>query len=287
MNKLLNLKDWFTVTDAARHLSSLLEEDVREADVLRFALDARLKLSVFFPKPTPAFFGTFITVDDVSDHLPGDRIWCCQEGEEQDAAATAHETYMNEYYGWSSNEDTILIDKKDKQVLQVQSHCEIAGIFDLTIRGGERDYLENQYQRLIKSVTGQPEQGLQAESIPVLSEVNQQGSAAYGLLPTPDDFFPKGSLLVVRTTALQELETVNSTQPARPLAKRERDTLLVIIAALAKLAKIDLTKPSSAAASIERQSELMGTRVAARTIENHLNRISDALEDRGNHDAQG
>jgi hypothetical protein len=66
----------------------------------------------------------------------------------------------------------------------------------------------------------------------------------------------------------------------KPVGRRERITLLVIIAALAKLAKIDITKPSSAAAAIARRSDLMGVPVAARTIENHLNRISEALEGR-------
>ncbi|OIQ66121.1 hypothetical protein GALL_523120 [mine drainage metagenome] len=66
----------------------------------------------------------------------------------------------------------------------------------------------------------------------------------------------------------------------KPLEQRERTTLLVIIAALAKLAKIDVTKPSSAAAAVATQTGLMGAPVAARTVENHLNRISDALEGR-------
>lgn len=54
-----------------------------------------------------------------------------------------------------------------------------------------------------------------------------------------------------------------------------------MIAALAKLAKIDVAKPSSAAAAIETQTALMGARVAARTIENHLRHISEALDSRG------
>jgi len=55
---------------------------------------------------------------------------------------------------------------------------------------------------------------------------------------------------------------------------------LVIVAALAKLARIDVAKASSAAASIESQTTLMGARVAARTIENHLRCIPEALENK-------
>jgi hypothetical protein len=67
---LLKLRDWLTVPEAAQHLSMLSGDAIGEAHVLRFALDGRLKLSVFFPKPTPALLGTIITVEDVLDHLP-------------------------------------------------------------------------------------------------------------------------------------------------------------------------------------------------------------------------
>lgn len=46
--KLLKLRDWLSVTEAARHLSILLGDEVTEAHVLRFALDGRLTLSVDF-----------------------------------------------------------------------------------------------------------------------------------------------------------------------------------------------------------------------------------------------
>lgn len=48
VSKLFSLKEWLTLDDAARHLSLLFSEDVTTADVLRLALDKRLKLSVDF-----------------------------------------------------------------------------------------------------------------------------------------------------------------------------------------------------------------------------------------------
>ena len=51
LRKLLKLKDWVSVPDAARHLSIILDVIVSEADVLRFALDGRLTLSVYFVGP--------------------------------------------------------------------------------------------------------------------------------------------------------------------------------------------------------------------------------------------
>ena len=99
----------------------------------------------------------------------------------------------------------------------------------------------------------------------------------------PAAALPGDSVFVVRTSALKELEAVVSQReqpPEKPIERRERTSLFVIIAALAKMAKIDVKKPSAAAIAIETQTELMGTRVAARTIENHLNRIPEALESR-------
>ena len=43
MGKLFNLKAWLTIADAARHLTIVFGEEVTEADVLRLALDRRLR----------------------------------------------------------------------------------------------------------------------------------------------------------------------------------------------------------------------------------------------------
>jgi hypothetical protein len=63
-----------------------------------------------------------------------------------------------------------------------------------------------------------------------------------------------------------------------PLKQRERTTLLVLVAALAQELRIDVGQPSKAAVAIEKLTSRAGARVAARTIEDHLKRIPDALE---------
>ena len=77
--------------------------------------------------------------------------------------------------------------------------------------------------------------------------------------------------------------TLSAPEPAleRPLERRERVSLLVIIAALAKLAKVDVAKPSKAATAIEGEAARMGIRVAVRTIEEKLKLIPDALGKEG------
>ncbi len=60
MKKLLNLKHWLTVPDAARHLSMFFGEDVSEADILRLALDGHLTLSVNFVNHTTGRCGPVV-----------------------------------------------------------------------------------------------------------------------------------------------------------------------------------------------------------------------------------
>ena len=66
----------------------------------------------------------------------------------------------------------------------------------------------------------------------------------------------------------------------RPLSNIERETLLIIIAALAKEAKIDINKTSKAGELIAKLSQQVGAPVGPTTIETHLKKISQALENR-------
>jgi hypothetical protein len=64
----------------------------------------------------------------------------------------------------------------------------------------------------------------------------------------------------------------------KPLGKRERETLLTIIAAMGKELKIDFGRVSKAAGTIEGLTTRIGARIAKRTIEEHLKRIPEAIE---------
>ena len=65
-----------------------------------------------------------------------------------------------------------------------------------------------------------------------------------------------------------------------PLDPRERNTLLIIIAALARQAKINVDPPGKAAIFIEGLTDSMGTHASKRAIEEHLKKIPDALATR-------
>lgn len=66
----------------------------------------------------------------------------------------------------------------------------------------------------------------------------------------------------------------------RELTNKERETLLIIIAALAKEAKIDIAKISKAGDLIANMTQLIGAPIGATTIETHLKKINQAIANR-------
>jgi hypothetical protein len=69
-------------------------------------------------------------------------------------------------------------------------------------------------------------------------------------------------------------------QSDKRLATRERDTLLIIIAALCEEAGYDYKKPAKTAGLIQSTATKMGVSIGETTIENHLKKIPDALGSR-------
>jgi hypothetical protein len=160
----------------------------------------------------------------------------------------------------------------------------LEGVWDLTMIGAESVEVERRYQKL----THGPAFEMPSRCGPIVNRPD--GSWAWIVYDdTEFDRYPSESLrsdalFVVRTSALENLEaqlSESEPDPERPIGQRERDTLLVIIAALARLAKINVAKPSAAAAAIEGEAALMGIRIGLTTIEGKLRLIHDALERRG------
>ncbi len=64
-SKLMALKKWLTIPDTAKYLSNLMEEEVNGNDILRFALDGHLKLSVNFVNTVKAKRGKVVSKEEV------------------------------------------------------------------------------------------------------------------------------------------------------------------------------------------------------------------------------
>lgn len=107
------------------------------------------------------------------------------------------------------------------------------------------------------------------------------------LAPKSEGYFPAGglppdSVLVVRTAALRDFEQAISETPVkaeRPLATRERNTLLTIIAALCDYSDIK-HRERGAAVAVAKMTEELGAPVTGDTIRTVLAKIPSALESR-------
>ena len=84
----------------------------------------------------------------------------------------------------------------------------------------------------------------------------------------------KKELIAERSKLAAKLES------DQPLGTKERNTLLIIIAALCNEAKMDCAKPAKTAALIADTAAKMGLSIGESTIEGHLKKIPDALETR-------
>jgi hypothetical protein len=282
MSKLLKLKEWVTIPDAAKHLTQIFNEPFSEADIFQLALDEHITLSVVFPNQARAQIGKVIPFKDV----PLRELPLLQGGEPR---FFPDGRLLNDFKdGESLNEDTPFI-HFDKTVKSID------GIWDLSMTGGERIDIEFQLHQLI----GGPEVTMISLDGTFLNRkdgtwasLQAQFEDSFELQDdgrkkrVPGSFYPAGGLgddckLVVRTSELLRLH-VNQEEPAtdRPLEIKERRTLLCIIAALCKEAGLDYKKAAKTAGLIQGTAQQMGVSLGETTIEGHLKKIPDALATR-------
>ena len=165
----------------------------------------------------------------------------------------------------------------------------IDGVWDVPMVDRAKSQIEYDYQMLCRrtSVLKDTPVGAWVEQEDLLCQIPPDMGNDFG--SRHESEFPVGSLLVVRRPALDEfirqqvpVQAPTSASLDRPLRERERATLLTVIAALAKTAGIDVSQPSKASGQIEALTiEVLRIRIPARTVENHLKAIPDALERRG------
>lgn len=283
MSKLLKLKEWVTIPDAAKHLTQIFNEPFSEADIYQLALDEHITLSVMFPNYARAKIGKVIPFKDV----PLRELPMLDGGEPR--LFPDGRLLRDLEDGEPLTEDTPFV-HFEKTVSSID------GIWDLSMTGGERIDIEFQLHRMI----GGPEvtminldgiflnrkdgtwASLQSQ-LDDTFEVQEDGKKKR----FAGDFYPAGGLgddckLVVRTSELLRLHVNQEEEPAtdRPLEIKERRTLLCIIAALCKEAKIPYENHAKAAGLIVSTAAKMGVSIGESTIEGHLKKIPDALATR-------
>jgi len=137
MSQLLQLKEWLTLDDVSRHLSNVFAEEVSKADVLRFALDGRLMISVRILNGATAKCGPLISAE-AAEYIsfPSDlksAMAASSEGEYQG-------TYLQVPKGVSLSSGEVIALADDV--------CSLRGIYDLPMIGGEQLHVERMYQEL-------------------------------------------------------------------------------------------------------------------------------------------
>jgi len=244
---------WLELGDATRFLGELIGTSISRDDLFRLALDGYLTLSVRFVSPVNVLPGRVVPREEAewrqTPLLDGEGFFL-----------TCNGTPLPDGQGVIVYEDRI---------------AKIADVWDLPMIGGERLFVENLYET---TLFRDPPELFNLEGTFVTNSTGgyaqlmeryegELGKRRKNQPYHPDHYFPAATLpedavIVARTQALRDFaERLNGKaaaadeQPSspiadRPLATRERATLLTMIAALARLAKLDLSKPSSAAAAI-------------------------------------
>lgn len=217
MSKLLKLKDWLTVPEAARHFSTLFGESVSEGDVLRLALDGRLTLSVYFVNAVYATRKKLVLWGEVETvpSLDGKRM-----------------VALGDFF---DDEYALVNDDGDED-----GGAQIHGVFDLPMWSADRLSVERKYQRLTNGpeVTGASFCGVivQADDGQYLKLLDNTSDESRPYAPRtyiPAYELPSDGVLVVRTTALQALSASLLAPVEKPVSTTERNTLLKLVIGMA------------------------------------------------------
>ena len=232
--KLWKLKKWFTVPHAARHLSTVFEEDVNESDILRLALDRQLQLSVNFVNGVSARCGKIVSEEDTifsqGPLSPEVQKRFGERSPELTKLVDELKALIAKSIETSSNPGNLhYVDMNDEIII-------IAGVWDLPMTAGDGLEIGRRYEQL----TGGPELDrqfldgvcvtredgsfcqllekfdedalcrLEEESVVVGSSVRHHTEKNKKKQNLPDDYFPavglpKDCVLVVRTSALTDL----------------------------------------------------------------------------------
>lgn len=298
MTKLSKFKEVHTPVEAAKYLTVKHGEPFTVADVLQLGLDKHLTLSVFFADRMIAQRGKVVrcTAQQIADmektytHAE-DLDWEV----DVDALYAAYVANVPPPAPWPKAVCSPRLDDGRWITFREEKVVSVSGLLDLAMIGNERKFIQAQFQAL----TGVP-----AISLPGIdgTYLVGDGDIAYSLLtldgkhtwrsfirrPFHDyagaDGLPSDTLLVIRTAALEALDAL-LTAPgklagAAELKPREKDSLLILIAAMCKALGINWKIPG-AAKKLEAFTELTPVKISEETIKNKIiDHIQDALDRR-------
>lgn len=149
MSKILKLREWLTVAEAARRLTIISQEEISEADLLRLALDGHLTLSVHFVNHAKGRPVTIEPVDGVtgSAKIRGDIddfFSTHAHIEKTDEQVADLEKFLKHFRG------DFLPDGKRVLIYEGEGQRPVTleGVWDLSMLGAETLDVEHAYQYL-------------------------------------------------------------------------------------------------------------------------------------------
>jgi hypothetical protein len=307
MKKLMAMKTWLPVEDAAAYLSLTFDESVTPADVLRFGLDGPLQLSVLFSEPVFAKPGRLggrdeglargrpikiapIPVDAMLKHhstrsvdLPID---VGDDRHRRDNAIARPALIVN-----SEGRGIVT----DRFFLPDHAVAKLIGVYDLSMLGNERTTVEREYHHLTDGqdigywgINGGLVKGTDGQLYQIqyhrADALERDRKPIYNPWDHPDNFnpdiaLPSCSRIVVRVDALKAFAQGFAAESEKPLGTTERNTMLTVLAAVLDYSAID---PAfrGAASQIAAMTEQIGAPVTDDTVRKILGQIPAAVESR-------
>ena len=316
MSKLFKLKEWLTIDETAKHLSTALGEEVTVADIYRLALDGHLLLSMSFPNKAYGNLGVAVGIEQArripfnSDFSKSMRQEPPEEGTPSYmivADRIGEDTYIN----WE--EEVISVDGVwDLTMLASESidveylyqqltggpTVELTCIDGTFLRRGDKflrlaeSWDENPYQKGSKAAEEAIKDSILHKNISPEDEAkiweNYKKSRKEFLeqqktIPFKDQFYPAGQLpldgvYVVRSSAILEFLTrVNGPQDQeKSLSTTERNSLLRLIAALCKQSNFNINDRGITSALVA-ATEDIGEPVSDDTIRKIIKQVKTLL----------
>lgn len=198
MTRRMELREWWTLEEAAEHLSAALNCSVTQKDVLRLSAEGKVRLSVYFVNGASARCGIVRPLSDFGPAIP---------------PFTEVLGSMPTVGGFPR-----LIRVRAEEVLELQQDVQmIDGVWDLAMIGNEQLDIERMFQRLTHGpAVSHPyvdgtfvQQGTRCCQLlaphPEETHVVLGGTLVIPKMFAPTEGLPDDGVLVVRTETLKQL----------------------------------------------------------------------------------
>tara|TARA_R110000737_G_scaffold343453_1_gene369438 strand:- start:9465 stop:10322 length:858 start_codon:yes stop_codon:yes gene_type:complete len=283
MSKLDQLKEWFTLEDAAKYISKKIDEPITVSTLYRSAIDENLKLSVYFVNGAYGVKGELFRVAGV-ENQPQQKVFDEKDNTVNavkgiwDLTMQGNEALEIKGYFEKINSGLSVTTQSKNGVLLQQGGitCQLYKYFDREKICNPK-YNETEERR--RAIEEEPMRAYENHPMIINPRVrsNQAGS----------EFSPCSRLsevdgvLIIKSSEvnhfIQSLEATSKDE--KPLATNEKNSLLVLIAALCKEADVDWNQ-RGITTSLVAMTDLIGAPLSDETIRKILKQIDPAIDSR-------